>query len=1179
MSKDLICPECQSANTPGSKFCNNCGHRLPPSTSLICPNCSTPNPRDRFYCDKCGSRLVKEAPATKEPEEDKPLPQTGTFFSLPARPPGQTGELDPLQIVPDWLKKQADEPQEQESEEDLRLRMPKIEEVGPSKKVTDDLPDWLVGEHDSDPIIGSPRVITTEHFMNLVQPPAGDDAEDLSETADSADLPDWLTDLAAAPDTGDKVVHSGDLSTPDDALNEWLASISGDEEAESQPDAADDLTAQLARLSRSDGLASDWTADEEEEEIATDWLTEAALEPPLNDEQSSGGDWKLADDDWDLTDGDSLSGLETEDKALGGEMFDWMTENLVDTGMLDPSVVADTEPDMPDAETDWLTGFTDSVDEAGVAQEAADEAARDTVTGWLDEAAFGEADANVLADLTDAVAQHDMDTVEGELPGWVSEIASQVEADDMETAVPLTSESQPDWMAEFTTADSEAFAQQLESKLEALEEDADSGFAAGFTDELSALAGDGDEWLADNTASDEIEAAEPDEVSEAVDDLAVEPESLPDWLSGLGGNDTLVTEPSDSDDIFTDLFAPVEADSDILDWISDEEPATEFGLPLEADETEAAETAAMPETDWLSEMVAMGDEAFAAEEAELAADTEAPQPPASPFEEPASDLFAADWPEEELDDDTEQEDTEAGASLSEWGNADSLLVDALDEELPDWLDELGAPVGDGTEIEPEGPASTSESMPDWIAQMKPGSGFSGSGLIESSGLPDLTESYSDLPGELVGQGLPDWLQDADEIAAVPVVPLEESVDIPDWLADSIPAESGFSGTTDQLSEDDKEWTAVLQDLPPAAPIQERMAKAEIPDWILALQPGNLGDEDTSAVEEAAPVHEGGPLAGIRDVIVIEPVIAETGSNRTVPSFTISQEQLSQAALLKQLALVDKRTAQTFQRNETSSSGLVRLLLAGLLLAAILLGLLRPNLLRQAPAIVPARLTTAHSAIENAAGKPVLLAVEYTPAMAGELDVQMEMILAQLAANGSPVVTVSQSAAGTAVTQRLAADIPTLGLLPGQSVGLRQLGDCLAGKTACKSLAGKTLTGAMQQSLANVDLIIVLTGERDSLVGWLEQVALSGNIPMVAGVTQSLAPVALPYLDTAQLQGMIGGLPETAVYQQELLNQTPDDTIMRQLGAQTLAQLLAAVLLLVGGLTFGIINLLKRGGER
>jgi hypothetical protein len=189
-----------------------------------------------------------------------------------------------------------------------------------------------------------------------------------------------------------------------------------------------------------------------------------------------------------------------------------------------------------------------------------------------------------------------------------------------------------------------------------------------------------------------------------------------------------------------------------------------------------------------------------------------------------------------------------------------------------------------------------------------------------------------------------------------------------------------------------------------------------------------------------------------------------------------------------------------------------------------------------------------------------------------------MILAQLAANDSPVVTVSQFPAGTAVAQRLAGEHPTLGLLPGQSVGLRQLGDCLAGQTFCDTLAGKTVPESLQQSLSDVALIVVLTGERDSLVGWLEQVAAVTDIPIAAGVTQSLAPVALPYLDTAQLQGMIGGLPETAVYQQALLDQTPDETILRQLSAQTLAQLLAAVLLLAGGLKFGIYNLLRRSGE-
>jgi hypothetical protein len=343
---------------------------------------------------------------------------------------------------------------------------------------------------------------------------------------------------------------------------------------------------------------------------------------------------------------------------------------------------------------------------------------------------------------------------------------------------------------------------------------------------------------------------------------------------------------------------------------------------------------------------------------------------------------------------------------------------------------------------------------------------------------------------------------------------------------------------------------------------------------LALKPTSLPGESA----EEGQVQEAGPLAGIRDVIEIEPVIGGTRLNGAMPVFTASPEQLSQATLLKQLALANKGAARSFRRTETSSFGLVRLLLAGLLLFAIVLGLLRPSILRVVPAAAPsAYLSAAHSAIEAAAGEPVLLAVEYTPALAGELDVQAEMILAQLAANGSTVVTVSQSAAGTAVAQRIAAENPTLGMLPGQSVGLRQLGQCLGGSRLCTTLTGKSITGTVQQSLSGAALIIVLTGERDSLTNWLEQVAISNDIPVVAGVTQSLAPVALPYLDSAQLQGMIGGLPDTAVYQQTLLNQTPDNDIMRQLTAQTLAQLLAAVLLLIGGIIFGTAHLLKRGG--
>jgi hypothetical protein len=70
-------------------------------------------------------------------------------------------------------------------------------------------------------------------------------------------------------------------------------------------------------------------------------------------------------------------------------------------------------------------------------------------------------------------------------------------------------------------------------------------------------------------------------------------------------------------------------------------------------------------------------------------------------------------------------------------------------------------------------------------------------------------------------------------------------------------------------------------------------------------------------------------------------------------------------------------------------------------------------------------------------------------------------------------------------------------------------------------------------------------------------------------------VAAPYFASGQLAGMIVGLPDTAVYQQTI-NSQPTDSVSRQLSAQTLAQLVAALTLLVGSLGYGAMGLFRRG---
>ena len=136
MSHEIKCPECNYSNTPGSKFCNNCGAKLPLSTHILCPNCSTSNTRDRVFCDNCGSRLLPDAtPKQEEPEVQEPA-SGSDIFALPTRKPGETGELDPSKL-PDWLSHQManqTQPEDVESEEEI----PHIEEFQSDKRQTDD---------------------------------------------------------------------------------------------------------------------------------------------------------------------------------------------------------------------------------------------------------------------------------------------------------------------------------------------------------------------------------------------------------------------------------------------------------------------------------------------------------------------------------------------------------------------------------------------------------------------------------------------------------------------------------------------------------------------------------------------------------------------------------------------------------------------------------------------------------------------------------------------------------------------------------------------------------------------------------------------------------------------------------------------------------------------------------
>ena len=110
---------------------------------------------------------------------------------------------------------------------------------------------------------------------------------------------------------------------------------------------------------------------------------------------------------------------------------------------------------------------------------------------------------------------------------------------------------------------------------------------------------------------------------------------------------------------------------------------------------------------------------------------------------------------------------------------------------------------------------------------------------------------------------------------------------------------------------------------------------------------------------------------------------------------------------------------------------------------------------------------------------------------------------------------------------------------------------------------------------HVDLIIVLTGERDSLINWFEQVGSQTEIPVVAGITQSLAPIAAPYQTAEQTSAVVAGFPSALSYEQlrlESKDSEPGLTNQKQMGAYVMAQWLVIILFSGGVIYYGIAGL-------
>jgi hypothetical protein len=380
--------------------------------------------------------------------------------------------------------------------------------------------------------------------------------------------------------------------------------------------------------------------------------------------------------------------------------------------------------------------------------------------------------------------------------------------------------------------------------------------------------------------------------------------------------------------------------------------------------------------------------------------------------------------------------------------------------------------------------------------------------------------------------------------------LAAPAEIPDWLAEVAPRESGV-GLPDETEEEADAGRS---------PGQEEIAPAELPSWLEAMRPVEFAASKPPPVEEGADrIESVGPLAGLRGVLPAEPDVSRVGrpSGYSI-KLQVSDAQQTHANLLETLIKEEGLARPLPQRSAISSQHLLRLSITIVLIVAVVFPMLM-GWPQESPPIFPPEAGAVNFMINNLqAGAPVLVAVDYEPGWSGEMDATAAGVIRHLELKGVYPAFVSTVPTGPAQAEHLLAIVDqgsgtvwqagqnyaNLGFIPGGAAGLLSFAQSPQRIAPAYSETGKRAwdEGSLVnvQSISDFALAIVVTQNPDTARTWIEQVGpyLGDNTPLLMLLSAQAEPLVRPYYQQFQQQvkGMVIGLVGGASY--ENLNGQP-----------------------------------------
>jgi hypothetical protein len=211
--------------------------------------------------------------------------------------------------------------------------------------------------------------------------------------------------------------------------------------------------------------------------------------------------------------------------------------------------------------------------------------------------------------------------------------------------------------------------------------------------------------------------------------------------------------------------------------------------------------------------------------------------------------------------------------------------------------------------------------------------------------------------------------------------------------------------------------------------------------------------------------------------------------------------------------------------------------------------------------------------------PVLVAVDYDPALAGEMQLSSASMLGHLMTRSARLALVTTRPSGAMLADSLVRSVlpgqpqypsgdhlVNLGYIPGDAAGLRTFSRqprLSTPYTADLKLAWDSPALQGINLLSDFSAIIVITDSADVMRNWVEQVQPSlGQSPLFVVLSAQAGPLIQPYFESDQIQGGMSGLLGGAMYSQILGRPGAADASMNAFQAGVFFAVLA---ILCGGL--------------